>query len=112
MPAVLDAISHGHRDSLDDGRPNVIDDTAEIAASDVGGNHDPALHVLAQDHVGTFFAPDLGEKTDGYGSAAGGVNRQVSDALKVHAAGRIELHHEIERRTSVEDATDRCTCEA
>src|SRR5204863_1799363 len=112
LPAVLNAISGRHRDRLHDGRPNVVDDTAEIAAGDVGGNHDPPLHVLAQDHVRAFFAPDLGEKTDGYWSAARRVNRQVGDALEVHAAAWIELHDEIEGRTSVENATDRCTREA
>src|SRR5207248_2448600 len=55
LSPVLDAVSRRHRRRLRDVRPDVVDHAAEISAGDVAGNHDPALHVLAQDHVRSFL---------------------------------------------------------
>ncbi len=98
LPAVLDAVARRHGDRLRHGRPDVVDDAAQIAAGDVGGDDDPALHVLAQNHVRPLLAPDVGEQPDRHGGPARRVDRQIGDPVEVGLRARVELDDEIERR--------------
>ena len=81
-------------------------DAAEIAAGDVAGDHDPPLDVLAQHHVRTLLATDVGEQPNRHDAPAG-VSIGRSAMRSKSAAGRsVELDDQIERRAAIEDAPD------
>ena len=70
------------------------------------GDHDPALHVLAQHHVRPFLAPDVGQQPDRNRAAIGRVDRQVGQPIEIGLRRRIELHDQVERRRAIEDPSD------
>src|SRR5262249_39759801 len=96
---------------LSDTGANVVDDTAEIAAGDIAGDHDAPLHVLPQDHVRPFLAPDIGKQPDRHLSTGWRIDRKVGDSFEFDALRRVELHRQIKRGSTIEDASDRRTCE-
>ena len=112
LSPVLDAVSRRHRRRLRDVRPDVVDHAAEISAGDVAGNHDPALHVLAQDHVRSFLTSYVGQQADRHLARCECVDREIGNTLEVAAARRIELHDQIECRAAIEDAANRRAREA
>ena len=91
---------------------DVVDDAAQIAAGDVARNHDPPLHVLAEDHVRPLLAAHIGQQPNRHRAARRRVDRKIADALEISAGRRVELDHEIERRSPIEDPPDGCPREA
>ena len=83
LSAILDPVALGHRHLLCHRRLQILDNTAEIASGHVGRHHDPALHVLTQDHVGAHLAPDVGDHSNGHGIAGRRVDREIGDPLEV-----------------------------
>src|SRR4030095_15393271 len=73
------------------------------APGHVGGDDDPALHVLAQDHVGPLFAADVGEHADWHHGPRWRIDGEMRYTLQVCAGSGIQLDHQVECRAPIED---------
>ena len=92
-------------------RLNVLDDAAQVSPGHIRGDHDPALHVLAEDHVRPLFTADVGEQSDRHACSGGRVDGYVTEPLEVGAGRGIELHDEIEGSRPVEDSSHGRPCQ-
>src|SRR5207244_602490 len=77
--------------------------TMSIPSCHVARDDDPALYVLAQDHVRSLLTSDVREQARGNRTAVRRVDRQVGQPLEVGLRRRVELHDEIEGRGAVEN---------